>query len=567
VQPAARRAAEVGVEAAPVDAHLRRSVARRELDLDARLGRAQLGLGRPHGQSGEPRDQTGDLEAHPASARAVCQDSRVHGVGERVWGGMGAAALALGTALAMAAPPAAEEGADDVLAEIETLEPSDPLFSATGSWGQAYEDQWALRRIGFLEIGAGRSAWDAQPGRGAPVAVAVIDSGIDWSNPELPPRHLWSNPREQPNGIDDDANGYVDDRFGWNFNTGDALPWDDSGHGTWLAGIIAASHDGAGMAGVNPGARIMALEVLDAEGRGSGAALAAALDYAAANHARVILLGFPGEGAAEPERAALGRALAAGALVVAPAGDASRELARDALAAFPGVIAVGAVDRADARARFSGWGPGLDLVAPGVDVLGLRARGTDWLARSGAPAYRARAAQVGRQHYRASSSAGAAALVAGTASLLIAQHPKLDAAHLARVLCQSAHDLGVPGYDVRTGCGRLDARAALTADPDVFLEARIDAVEPVAGGPPRLRVIGSADADVFQNARLLVAPAGDPERWIELGGALNSPVRNGALAELDASALDGSPHWLLRLIVRHANGQAREARFDLDLGW
>ena len=489
----------------------------------------------------------------------------MHGDGERAWMASGAAALALIAALAAA--PAMDEAHEDELASIEELEPSDPLFSGTGSWGQAYEDQWALRRIGCLETGSGRSAWDVERGRDNPVTVAVIDTGIDWTNPELPLERLWSNPREQPNGRDDDANGYADDRIGWNFAGSDALPWDESGHGTWLAGIIAASHDGVGMAGVNPGARIMALEVLDAEGRGSGSAVAKALDYAAANGARVILLGFPGEGAGEPERAALGRALKAGAVVVAPAGDASRELGHGALAAVPGVIAVGAVDRDDARSRFSGWGDALGLVAPGVDVLGPRARGTDWLARSGAPAYAARAAQVGPFHYRASSSAGAAALVAGTASLLLAHQPKLDAARVARVLCQTARDLGSPGFDVSTGCGRLDARAALTADPRAFLEARIDRVEPVPGGPPRLRVIGTADADVFQNARLLVSPAGGSERWIEVGGALNSPVRDGALAELDARVFDGSPRWLLRLIVRHADGQAREARFDLDLGW
>lgn len=459
-----------------------------------------------------------------------------------------AGALALLAALAVDTAFAQEEEPADPLAEVEALEPSDPLFNATGSWGQVYEDQWALRRIGCVEMGAGRSAWDAQTARDVQVTVAVIDSGIDWTHPDLPPERIWEG-------------------IGRSFTPGDARPWDDSGHGTWLAGIIAANHDGTGMAGVNPRARIMALGVLDAEGRGSGEAIASAFDYAIANGARVILLGFPGEEAGEPERAALARALAAGAVVVAPAGDASRELGAAALAAAPGVITVAAVDRADARARYSGWGAALDLVAPGVDVLGPRARGTDWLARSGSPGYTARAAQVGRGHYRASSSAGAAALVAGTASLLIARHPELDAARTARVLCQTARDLGVPGFDVRTGCGRLDARAALTADPDAFLEARIDAVEPVAGGSPQVRVIGSADADVFQNARLLIAPAGDPERWIQVGGALNSPVRNGVLAELDAGVLDGSPHWLLRLIVRHANGDAREARFALDLGW
>jgi hypothetical protein len=471
---------------------------------------------------------------------------------------LGINACVLGCAVALAAgnPRAQEATTPDPLAEIEALHPDDPLFGSTGSWGQAYEDQWALRRIGCVEMGAGRSAWDEQTGREAPVLVALIDSGLDYAHPELPLERLWTHPRDAIHG--------------WSFADGDAQPWDDSGHGTYLAGIVGAqSDDAAGMAGVNPGAKLLALEVLDAEGRGSRAWLAAALDYAVGAGARVILLGFSAPGAGEPERAALRRALAAGAVVIAPAGDTGGEIPADSLAAMDGVLAVGATDRSDARAPFSSWGSALDLVAPGVDVLGLRARGSDWLARSGAPGYAARAAHVGRRHYRASTSAAAAALVAGAASLLLAERPKLAAEQVARVLRQSARDLGSPGFDPATGYGLLDARAALRADPAYYLEARIDRVEVAGGGgaPARLRVIGSADADLFQNARLEVAPAGAPERWIQAGGALNSPVRAGTLAELDPQLLDGAPRWLLRLVVRHASGAARESRFALDLGW
>jgi subtilisin family serine protease len=477
------------------------------------------------------------------------------------------ALLALAVAAGALPARAQDEPAPDPLAEIEALEPNDPLFNATGSWGQVYEDQWALRRIGCVEMGAGRSAWDAQTGADAPIVVAVIDTGIDYTHPDLPLERLWSNPREQPNGLDDDSNGRADDLHGWNFADGDARPWDDSGHGTYLAGIIAAAtHNGTGMAGVNRGARILALKVLDAEGFGTPGALAAALDYAASAGARVILLGFPWAGAGEAERAALGSVLAAGALVVAPAGDTSEEIGRDALAAVPGVLTVGGSDRADARVRSSGWGSALGLVAPGVDVLGPRARGTDWLAGSGAAQSGSRAAQVG-EYYRASGSAPAAALAAGAASLLWAARPNLSAAEVARVLRQNARDLGPPGLELQTGYGRLDVRAALVADPDFFLEARIDSVQAAADGAPRLRVAGSADADVFQNARLQIAPASDPERWIQVGGPLNSPVRAGTLAEIDATLFDGEPRWLLRVVTRHASGAAREARFALDLGW
>jgi subtilisin family serine protease len=455
----------------------------------------------------------------------------------------------------------------DPLADIESLEPDDPLFVGTGTWGQAFEDQWALRSIGFVERGAGRSAWDGLAARGPEVLIAVIDSGVDAAHPDLAAQ-IWTNPRERADGRDEDGNGLVDDLHGWDFADGDARPQDDSGHGTYLAGIAAArSNDSYGMAGVNASARVLPLRVADAEGRGTGTALVAALDYAARAKARVILLGFPGAGANAEERTALNRALASGSLVVAPAGDTAAEIPADSLAAVDGVLTVAASDRGGARAAFSAWGTPLDLLAPGVEVLGPRARGCDWLARSGTPGYAPRAAQVGgqREHYRASSSSASAALVAGTASLLIARHPALDARGVARVLCQNARDVGSPGFDLPTGCGLLDARAALRAEPEIYVEARIDQVEAVVGAPPRVRVIGTADANLFQNARLELSPAGD-ERWIQVG-SLNHPVRSGTLAELDAKLLDGVPRWLLRVVTRHSNGSAREARFELDLGW
>src|SRR5262245_22204611 len=123
------------------------------------------------------------------------------------------------------------------------LIPSDPYYSSAGSWGQAYDDLWGLKKI------QASLAWRYTTGSG--VLVAVIDSGVDYNHADIK-SNIWVNPGEDLNhngtidakdinGIDDDGNGFVDDFRGWDFINGDRDPIDDFGHGTHVAGIIAAT--------------------------------------------------------------------------------------------------------------------------------------------------------------------------------------------------------------------------------------------------------------------------------------------------------------------------------------
>ena len=137
----------------------------------------------------------------------------------------------------------------------------DPLFKSQGSWGQDYDDQWALKRV--------LDGADLQPSGGAPVVIAIIDTGVDYQHPDLARDRIWRNSNERDNGIDDDENGYVDDLIGWDFANDTNNPWDNSGHGTHVAGIIAATtNNGRGVAGMTNQVQVMPLKVLNVFGRG-----------------------------------------------------------------------------------------------------------------------------------------------------------------------------------------------------------------------------------------------------------------------------------------------------------
>jgi len=173
-------------------------------------------------------------------------------------------------------------------------------------------------------------AWAALPSM-KEALVAVVDTGVDTTHPDLS-ESLWENPGEtgldanghdkRSNGIDDDGNGYVDDWQGWNMVVGNNNPADDQGHGTHLAGIIAAqAGNGQGIAGVAPNARILPVKVLDQTGFGTYAQVAEGIIYATNMGARVIELGFGGTGSSQLLQDAIDYAASHGVLVVAAAGN------------------------------------------------------------------------------------------------------------------------------------------------------------------------------------------------------------------------------------------------------
>jgi subtilisin family serine protease len=297
------------------------------------------------------------------------------------------------------------------------------------------DEQWALQGDG--PMGAA-SAW--RQTTGGDVTVAVIDSGVDLTHPDLVP-NLWTNPGEIPgNGIDDDGNGYVDDVHGYDFVDNTGNPQDANGHGTHVAGIVAArGGNGIGVAGVAWSARIMAIRVLDASARGTTTTVAQGIRYAVDNGARIINLSLAGPSPARDLEDAIVYAQQHGVLIVVAAGNEGRDLAAAPTypAAYPedNILGVAATTQDGVLAGVSDFGVGADLAAPGADILST--------------------ALGGGYEWRTGTSM-AAPQVAGALVLLAAARPDLDARGLRDALLAGTRKQGLA-----VESGALDAGAAL----------------------------------------------------------------------------------------------------------
>ena len=161
------------------------------------------------------------------------------------------------------------------------LASSDPLFG----------NLWGLNNTGQIggtfdaDIDA-PEAWEVATGSSSTL-VAVIDTGIDYTHPDLA-ANIWTNPGEIPgDGKDNDGNGFVDDVHGYDFVNGDGDPMDDHSHGTHVAGTIGAVSNDVGVVGVNWNVQLMAVKFLDASGNGTISDAVSAIDYAVRMGARI----------------------------------------------------------------------------------------------------------------------------------------------------------------------------------------------------------------------------------------------------------------------------------------
>jgi hypothetical protein len=283
---------------------------------------------------------------------------------------------------------------------------------------------WALDVINAPEV------WNENiTGNG--IVVAVVDSGVDYTHPDLD-GNIWQNAGEiAGNGIDDDRNGYIDDIRGWDFVANDNNPMDldFDGHGTHIAGAIAAERNDFGITGVAPNAKIMPVRVLPFFGSGEPNNVAAGIRYAADNGANVINLSLGNEFVpSDVINNAIQYANNKGSVVCMAAGNSG-----DIQPIYPARnadslgIAVGSIDVRGRMADISnraGSRPLDYLVAPGVEIVSTTPD-EDYELRSG--------------------TSFATPHVAGVAALVLNANPTLTPAQVEYILTTTANRNGLTG--------------------------------------------------------------------------------------------------------------------------
>jgi subtilisin family serine protease len=333
--------------------------------------------------------------------------------------------------------------------------------------------QWGLAKIRAPE------AWDkyfssgSPPGKG--VTVAVLDSGVDVRHPDLAANAARDGAgKEIYIDVLRDASGSIDSCRGFNYDWVSAYqdighPGPDGhGHGTHVAGIIAAVGNNAGgsggnIVGVAPAATILPVKTMDCNGDGQDWNIAYGIKAAADQGAKVMNLSIGGPEPSPLLEDALGYAIAKGALVVVAAGNGQGSPVYYP-AAYPGVIAVGAVDRDDVYQSFSNIGSQMGLVAPGGTINQSR----DGIL-STVPTYRSELSQSGQAYSRVSGTSQASPFVAGVTALIWSREPSLTADQVRTRLYATARDIGPVGFDYKYGWGRVDAVAALAATDHRFV--------------------------------------------------------------------------------------------------
>jgi thermitase len=303
--------------------------------------------------------------------------------------------------------------------------------------------QWSIAKVRAAE------AWDLGVGS-REVVVAVTDTGVDYTHPDIKD-NMWVNKKETPgNGIDDDNNGLVDDVYGYDFNGNDGDPKDETGsqnpgHGTHCAGILGAVGDNSrGISGMSQKVSIMASRFLGADGSGDLMGAVKSIDYATANGAHIISASW-GAGVsandAQPITEAISRANDKGVIFVAAASNDGKNNdgyeVYPANTPLPNVITVAASGNGDTKPSWSNYGQAkVTLSAPGENIF------------STLPA---------DKYGNLSGTSMATPLVSGLVALMLSHNPNLKPTEVKALLQASGTKV-----DIETACNcRVDAAAVI----------------------------------------------------------------------------------------------------------
>lgn len=437
---------------------------------------------------------------------------------------------------------------------IETLEPNyqatidvvpnDPYYSSSGAWGQLYPDLWGLHKINM------EAAWDSTTGSTS-VIVAGIDTGVDRNHPDIQSQ-MWVNANETAgNGVDDDGNGYIDDYFGCNFinmvNNTCQDPMDDHGHGTHTVGTIAATgNNSLGVVGLNWRSKIMALKFLDSSGSGDLSNGVKALAYAADMGARVSSNSWGCDCASQAIDDAVAYEHNRGMVIAVAAGNSNADAITFSPADSDYAITVAASDPNDAKASFSNWGEKIDVAAPGVNILSIRAANNPMCTPS---------RTIGTNYCFVSGTSMATPHVAGLAALMLSQNPQLTNEEIRQLIRSKATDLGATGKDAEFGYGRIDAGTTVAATSTHPLTPVITA----PGSRTKIsgtssQIYGIVGGPNFASYKVEMGAGRVPTSWVQIATGTSQPASNTLLATINTTSYEEGL-YIIRLTATDTAGK------------
>ncbi|MCC6550207.1 MAG: S8 family serine peptidase [Ignavibacteriaceae bacterium] len=447
---------------------------------------------------------------------------------------------------------------DEKLAgSIDYLQPATTYKINSTPNDSLYSSQWALTKI------QAPAAWQLT-GSEDSIIVAIIDTGIDYLHPDLAGKiHFNSDETgtdaqgndKRSNDIDDDGNGFIDDYMGWDFTYrkgfpydstgGDYLDWDNDplddnifSHGTAVAGIIGAQTNNiSGIAGTAPGVRLMNLRTFDPDGFGEEDDVASALLYAVLNGAKVVNMSFGDNSFSYVLRDVIRYAYNRNVVLVASSGN-STSTAPHYPSGYSEVICVGNSTIDDYVASSSNYGSTLDLVAPGTSIM----------------------TTVRKGKYSEFNGTSAAAPFVSAAAALILSKGNFTNEEVKQIIKSSADDLGEPGWDLRSGSGRLNLLKALSQLGASIVKFDFP-LQDHSVINDTLIITATVLSPNFRNYTLSLGIGLNPDSWTELIPYSSAQVLRENIFTLTMGSMADTV-YTLRLKMLQSNGLFLEERVN-----
>ena len=414
-------------------------------------------------------------------------------------------------------------------------------------------EQWGLNKIQAFD------AWNITQGSDS-VLLGIIDTGIDYKHPDLKNK-IYYNPGEMGldqngndkrfNGIDDDHNGFIDDYMGWDFtnrvgfpfdsSAGDYLNWDNDpndehGHGTAIAGIAGAETNNiSGVAGVAPKIKILNIRAFDPTGVGDEDDVASAILYAVKMGVKVINMSFGDVSFSYVLKDVIKYAYSKNVVLVASSGNSGNDEPHYP-SGYSEVISVGNSTEDDYIASSSSYGSTLDLVAPGTFILSTSKDGG----------------------YSVVSGTSAAAPFVSAAATLILSLGKYTNEEVKQILKSTSDDIESPGWDLRSGAGRLNLYRALSINAPSVIKFNYPRQD-FATNRDTLQISASILSPYFLKYDLYYGMGLNPDNWTPLIQNGQNQFSNKNIYTLDTKVLKDTVYDL-RLVVFLSNGRTMEER-------